>query len=273
MTVQIYAHRGSSVHFAEHSRAAFMQAVLDGADGVECDLRLSSDGAVVLLHDEKVDRTSNGTGRADGHTLAQLRELDFVSWHGATIPPEFGATSEQLLTLEELLDILEGAGRPMELALEFKYELNFDPALIDATLAALGARGWTRESGGEGNVRVSFMSFHPEAVKYLAARVPAAVLCQLLEVVKADKPAAELLNQAMGQGARLVDDGVAHLAGASLEYLRANPDKRERWVAAGRGLRVWTVDTEQDFADSLALGALEVITNRPAEIRALLGAV
>jgi len=287
MTVQVYAHRGSSGHFAEHTRAAYLQALADGADGVECDLHLTADGHLVLLHDDDVDRTSDGTGPVAEKTLAELRGLDFSSWKGTAIPEEFGGTADQLLTLGELLDILAGAGRPLGLAIEFKYGALFDAALVDATLSLLAGRGWSADAGpsalGAGNVGVSFMSFHPDAVKYLAERVPAELVCQLLEEVEVGEVREELdvgpiaghtvaffMRRAVAEGESLLDRGVAHLAGPGIDYLRANPEKAAGWLAAGRRFRVWTVDTEEELRLCLEAGVAEVTTNRPAEIKALL---
>ena len=95
----VYAHRGASARFAEHTRAAYLQALADGADGVECDVHLTLDQHLVLLHDANLDRTSSGTGPVAERTLAQLRELDFSSWKGVRVPDQFGAQSQQLLTL------------------------------------------------------------------------------------------------------------------------------------------------------------------------------
>ncbi|MDJ0312248.1 glycerophosphodiester phosphodiesterase family protein [Arthrobacter sp. H35-D1] len=263
MTVQIYAHRGSSAAFAEHTRAAYLQALTDGADGVECDVQLSADGELVLLHDETVDRTSSGTGPVAELTLAQLRELDFSSWHGADLPPACGTIATQLLTLPELLHILAGAGRPVGLAIEFKYGEFFDPALVDAALRALRRHGWAAAGAAAGNIHVSFMSFHPEAVEYLAERIPGELLCQLLEIVEADR------HSVTAAGEKLLDDGVAHLAGPGIDYLRENPANAARWLEAGRVLRVWTVDTAEDLQLCLANGAAEVTSNIPGEIRSL----
>src|ERR671918_3225487 len=107
----VFAHRGSSAAFAEHTRAAYLQALADGADGVECDVHLTRDQHVVLLHDANLDRTSDGTGPVAERTVDQLRLLDFSSWKGARIPTEYGARSEQFLTLTELLEILRAAAR------------------------------------------------------------------------------------------------------------------------------------------------------------------
>lgn len=267
MTVQIYAHRGASAAFAEHTRAAYLQALADGADGVECDVHLSADGELILLHDDTVDRTSNGTGPVSELTLAQLRELDFSSWHTTPLPPDFGTTATQLLTLSELLHILANAGRPVGLAIEFKYGALFDPTLVEAALEELRGHGWSDDGGQVGNVEVSFMSFHPGAVAYLAHHVPAEQLSQLLEVATA--PAIE----AVAAGEQLLDDGVAHLAGPGVGYVRAYPDNVARWVAAGRVLRVWTVDTADDLQLCLSHGVTQVTSNVPAVIRSTLTAL
>lgn len=280
MAVKIYAHRGSSARFAEHTRAAYVQALADGADGVECDLQLSADGVLVLLHDEDVDRTSNGTGKVAGLTLAELKSLDFSSWKGAQIPAEYGGVGEQFLTLSELLDILACATWPIGLAIEFKYGAVFDPALVDATLAALASLGWSAQTSTLENMHVSFMSFHPEAVAYLAQQIPAQKLCQLLEDERVSTQPASgspaehelfaLLRMAREAGEKLLDAGLAHIAGPSVEYMRANPKNIARWRAAGHTFRVWTVDSRADLESCLATGVEEVTTNRPADIKAFL---
>ena len=73
------AHRGASFDDAENTLAAFDRAVKNGAHFIEFDLRMSADGVPVVLHDQTIDRTSNGTGRPEEHTLADLKKLNF-SW-------------------------------------------------------------------------------------------------------------------------------------------------------------------------------------------------
>ncbi len=277
----IYAHRGSSARFAEHTRAAYLQAIADGADGVECDLQLSADGELVLLHDETVDRTSNGSGPMVTRTLAQLQELDFCSWKGATVPPRYGSIREQLLTLEALLDVLSGAGRRIGLAIEFKYAVPQaardrttagDRSLEERTLQVLRARGWQPEDSTAGNILVSFMSFNPGSLLHLAASVPRRSLCALIEDVSgedvsAGDAASALLLSTMAAGERLVDDGVTGLAGPGMAYVRAHPERIRRWADAGTRLRIWTVNDAQDARFCLWLGAEELTTDAPAELR------
>ncbi|MGI5132558.1 glycerophosphodiester phosphodiesterase [Pseudonocardia sp. CA-107938] len=257
MTI-VYAHRGASARFPEHTRAAYDQALVDGADGVECDVHLTADGEVVLIHDGTVDRTSDGSGPVAEHTLEQLRDLDIWSWRGVALPA--GALlADQLLTLDDLLDLLLAAGRPVGLACELKHEaLGEGPALEDAVLAVLEKRGWDPETGRVGTVDVSFMSFDPDSVGHLLQRgVPGRLLCQLVAA-------------GFALGTERLDDGSVGIAGPGLDYLAAYPDRVRTWLAAGATARVWTVDTEDDLRRCLDLGVGEVTTNDPAGIRALL---
>jgi glycerophosphoryl diester phosphodiesterase len=79
----VFAHRGASAVEPEHTLAAYLRALEDGADGLECDVRLTRDGHLVCLHDRRLERTSNGRGRVSRSTLAELSQLDFGSWHMA----------------------------------------------------------------------------------------------------------------------------------------------------------------------------------------------
>jgi glycerophosphoryl diester phosphodiesterase len=72
----ILAHRGASAHAPENTLAAFELAREQGADGIELDVKLSADGIPVVIHDETVDRTTNGTGTVADLSLATLKELD-----------------------------------------------------------------------------------------------------------------------------------------------------------------------------------------------------
>lgn len=72
----VIAHRGASGVRPENTLAAFREAIALGIDHLECDVRLSRDAHVVVIHDATVDRTTNGRGRVADHTLAELRALD-----------------------------------------------------------------------------------------------------------------------------------------------------------------------------------------------------
>jgi glycerophosphoryl diester phosphodiesterase len=96
--MQTIAHRGASGYAPENTRAAFDRAIAMGATAIETDVRLTYDGAMVLIHDPTLDRTSNGAGPVDDHTLAELRHLDLGSWFS----PAFAG--QCILTPAELID-------------------------------------------------------------------------------------------------------------------------------------------------------------------------
>jgi len=96
--VLLIAHRGASGHAPENTLAAFKKAVALGATFIETDLHLSRDAHLVAIHDDTLNRTTNGQGAVHNMTLAELRRLDAGSWFGS----EFGG--ERIPTLEELLE-------------------------------------------------------------------------------------------------------------------------------------------------------------------------
>ncbi len=89
------AHRGASGYAPENTRAAFELAIDMGAGMIETDVQLTLDGELVLIHDDLVDRTSDGLGPVADHTLAELRDLDMGSWFDPTF------AGERIMTLSE----------------------------------------------------------------------------------------------------------------------------------------------------------------------------
>lgn len=74
--IRVFAHRGFSGSYPENTMLAFKQALANGAGGIELDVQLTKDGEVIILHDEKLDRTTTGTGLVSEHSLEDLRQLD-----------------------------------------------------------------------------------------------------------------------------------------------------------------------------------------------------
>lgn len=279
----VFAHRGASAAFAEHTRAAYLQAIDDGADGVECDIHLTRDQHPVLLHDANLDRTSDGTGPVADRTLAELRLLDFSSWKGVRIPEKFGARSEQFLSLPDLLDILRSAGRPIGLAIELKHPSPYQLKLEDRVLQVLRSEGWDAKTSTVDNIKVTFMSFSPDSVKHLLRAVPSEFICQLVDDIDVDEIRDELglgpltgsaianvMKAAQLEGERILDDCEVLLAGPGIIYVREHARTVQRWLESGRRFRVWTVDTERDVALCQGLGIHEITTNTPARVLAQL---
>ncbi|MET3370702.1 glycerophosphodiester phosphodiesterase family protein [Arthrobacter sp. M2012083] len=280
---KVYAHRGASAAFAEHTRAAYLKALADGADGVECDVHLTRDQQVVLLHDANLDRTSTGTGPVGEHTLEQLRALDFSSWKGARIPEAYGGVADQFLTLPELLDILRAAGRDIGLAIELKHPSPYGLKLEDRVLALLEEEGWTPEESRLENIRISFMSFDTDSVQRLLQSVPKEYICQLVDdfTVKEIRQelglgfltggaVANVMRATQLEAERVLDAGEVAIAGPGIDYVREHARNVQRWLESGRIFRVWTVDSEKDVALCQGLGIHEITTNKPAQVLAQL---
>jgi glycerophosphoryl diester phosphodiesterase len=95
----IVAHRGASRAAPENTLAAFGQALREGAQAIELDVHLTRDGEVVVIHDHRLERTTDGRGRVSGHTLRELKRLSAGSWFHRRY------SSERIPTLEEVLEL------------------------------------------------------------------------------------------------------------------------------------------------------------------------
>lgn len=97
--MKIWAHRGCSQMYPENTMLSFEKAAaIQGLTGIELDIQLTKDGQMVVCHDEKVDRTTDGIGELRGYTLAELKKLKIDAGNGKY---------EQIPTIEEVLDLLE----------------------------------------------------------------------------------------------------------------------------------------------------------------------
>jgi glycerophosphoryl diester phosphodiesterase len=137
--VQVVAHRGASEDAAEHTLAAYRSAVDQGADALECDVRLTRDGHLVCVHDRRIDRTSNGRGVLSTLELADLAELDFASWRDALTSGDHELPDSDrsgILTLARLLDYVAGCARPIQLAIETKHPTRY-AGLVERRLVSL----------------------------------------------------------------------------------------------------------------------------------------
>ncbi|WP_394285381.1 glycerophosphodiester phosphodiesterase family protein [Corynebacterium sp.] len=153
--MKIVSHRGNSPGFAELTPAAFEHALNLPIHGVECDVRISADGVVVVHHDVTVDRTSDGTGPVAEKTLAELRELNI----GTDEDPQ------RMLTLDELLAMVADAG-DKHLYLEIK-----DPLLTNQVIEEQVALR-LRRAGLLADPRIHVISFSHSAMRRMARLTP-----------------------------------------------------------------------------------------------------
>ncbi|MDY6810210.1 MAG: glycerophosphodiester phosphodiesterase [Actinomycetota bacterium] len=242
----VVAHRGASADLPEHTLAAYERALAEGADGLECDVRLTSDHELVCVHDRTVDRTSDGVGAVSEMSLAQLRELDFGSWHPA-------GTQASVLTLRELITLTLDWRRPVRLFIETKHPVRFGSLVEQQLLAMLHEFGVATPPSADHSraVVISFSSAGVWRVRRHAPMLPTILL---------------------GDTARMLGGSAATAVGAtgigpSVETLRTYPDLVDRAAAAGRVTYCWTVDEQPDVQMCADLGVRWVATNRPAKVR------
>lgn len=122
----VIAHRGASGHAPENTLAAFKKAVALGAPFIETDLQLTRDARFVAIHDDTVNRTTNGQGFVHGMTLTEIRRLDAGSWFGS----EFAG--ERIPTIEEILEFAKKNDAVFYLEIKPEGSWGGEHALIDA---------------------------------------------------------------------------------------------------------------------------------------------
>jgi len=244
----VFAHRGASGVLPEHTLAAYEQALADGADGVECDVRLTRDGHLVCLHDRRLDRTSNGRGLVSEHTLAELERLDFGSWRG-TGPA-------RVLTLDRLLHTVRDAGRPVRVLIETKHPNRYG-GLVERRLVELLRRHRLVDPADGAPVQVTVMSFSPLALRRVRRWAPALPTVQLVDLLL---PRTRLGRLPFG----------TRIAGPSIRLLRSRPNVLSTLREAGHQVYVWTVNCPTDLALVRRMGVDGVITDYPAETLAAL---
>ncbi len=276
----LVAHRGASAAVAEHTLAAYQTAIEDGADALECDVRMTRDGYLVCVHDRTVNRTSDGQGVVSELDLRTLNELNFSSWHGG-LPPSadellpddpylVGVAPDRtagggVLTLEMLLGLVRDAGRDVRLLVETKHPTRYG-GLVEKTLVELLARfGWAGRPGPPASLReppdrdnrVIVMSFAPTAIRRVRLLAP-------------DIPTVLLLKQLLPVRREGLLPAGATIAGPGLRLLRSDPDFVERAHARGHPVFVWTVDDPDDVRFLLDLGVDTIISDHPREVKAQL---
>lgn len=118
---KVVCHRGYSGKYPENTLLAFQKAVESGAEGIELDVQLTRDGEVVVIHDERVDRTTDGTGFVADFTLSELKKLDAgSSWRGQLEP-------QRIPTLEEYFQLVKDV--PVFTNIELKTSQNPYPGI------------------------------------------------------------------------------------------------------------------------------------------------
>ena len=231
--MKIYAHRGASHDFPEMTMSAYENAVKQGADGFECDLRLTKDGVAVLWHDADLKRRANNAAVVHESTYAQL----------ATIYP-------QIVTLDQFIDF--GITEKKSLLLETKHPVPSRTEIENHVVQKLQKEAKRIEKAGIDITVMSFSWFAVERVKQLDKSIA------LTYLIRETTPRISVRYT------------LAHSIGPGIAQLRKKPALAQQIKSAGKKLNVWTVDDPNDILLCQHLGVDNLITNRPGFAREIL---
>ena len=228
---KIFAHRGSKGTHPENTLASFKEAVRVGSDGIELDVHLTKDGQLVVIHDETVDRTTNGTGEIRNLTLAEIKAMDAGSWFHNKY------AGEKIPTLEEVLLLLTELGFNGQLNIELKTDVIQYKGLVEKCLALQSAKDWP--------FAIVYSSFNPYTLVELKEANPSQEIGLLFESKEwADKGDAMLEKESYHPDLKLLDWAI-------------------EWNRNQLPLRVWTVNEDTDINRCFELLIEAIFTDYP----------
>ncbi|HEV2439857.1 MAG TPA: glycerophosphodiester phosphodiesterase family protein [bacterium] len=234
------AHRGASMEAPENTLAAFRRALDAEIPAVECDVQRARDGRIVVIHDQTVDRTTDGRGRVADLTFAELRRLDAGRWFG----PAFAG--ERVPALDDVLDLVRGRAL---LLLEIKNGPVFYEGIEAQVADALRGHGMTGAT--------LVMSFDHAAVRTMREAAP--------QVATAVVYTARLVD-AIGAAQAAHADALCPLWGLLTAEVVAEAHE------AGLAVFPWTIDEEAAMRRCLAWG-VDGVTSNDARLLARLGSL
>jgi glycerophosphoryl diester phosphodiesterase len=237
----VIAHRGDKTHAPENTLAAFRHAAENGADAIEFDVKLTADGRVIVLHDQTVNRTTNGTGRISRLPYAAVRDLDAGGWFSETF------RGERVPTLDE---VFETVGNRLYINVELTNYATPGDNLVPKVVDLVKKHGLQD--------RMLFSSFFPlnlRMARSLLPEVPLGLLC---------------MRGKLGSWGRNLGWRGDYFA-LHPYFTDVDPGLVYRVQAAGKRIHVWTVNPEEDLKRMIGFGIDAVITDDPELALRLLG--
>jgi glycerophosphoryl diester phosphodiesterase len=230
---RVIAHRGFSGHAPENTLVAIRQAIEVGADMVEIDVTVTSDGHVILLHDETLDRTTDGQGLPTEKTLDEIRRLDAGSWFG----PDYAG--EKIPTLSEALETVKDR---ILINIEIKSEA-LEHGVVPKVAALIVEHGMLD--------RVVVSSFSPEALRLMKITDPAVITATLFnKELHTDRDPLEIIMEVGSHG-------------FNISGKRLTAEMVERCHKHGIPVAVYTVNEPSEMRRLMELGVDAVFTNHP----------
>ena len=235
----VLAHRGASAYAPENTLEAFSLAIDMKADGIETDVYLSKDGRIVILHDEKIERTSNGQGKVSEYTYEELRFFDF----GYKFKK--GRSDTKIATLDELYELV----KPTDMVINIEIK-SPDIAILEPMLETAKRYGMTE--------RVFYSSFDHLQLERLLKIAP-------------DAPIGPLYQFNMVKPWLYAENMSAKAVHPNYRQILLDPDYIETCHKKGLRVNTWTVDDEEVAKRLAEMGCDSIMTNRPDVIRRALG--
>lgn len=237
---RLIGHRGARESAPENTLVSLREAARQGARWVEVDVMLSADRQPLLIHDDLLDRTTNGTGPVPEQTLEALRRLDAGSWFDARF------AGERLPTLEEAVAVIDELG--LALNLEIKPYPGQEAITAEVALERLG-RVWP---AGRPLLVSSFAVVSLEVAQAQAPAIPRGYLT--------DEPPAEWAAIADRVGAATLNVNQTHQTADSVAVCRAT----------GRPVLAYTVNDPDRARTLFDWGVTSVFTDAPGRLAAAL---
>ena len=239
--VLVVAHRGFSGAAPENTLAAFRKAIEVGSDMIELDIQLSKDGKIVVIHDETLERTTNGQGKVADHTFREIRKLDAGSWFGSQF------SGEKIPTLQEVLELAKGK---VLVNIEIKNPTHGQypiTELADQGLEAVKKAGMLN--------RVIFSSFNSDSLDWIQKRDPRAWTAFLYH-----RDWNSLPEVTKGKNWQVLNLRNSFLTRGKIEKIHQE----------GIKINVYTVNTEEELEQFVNWGADGLITNHPDRLIGIL---
>jgi glycerophosphoryl diester phosphodiesterase len=248
----IIAHRGSSAFAPENTYASFNQALREGADGIEFDVRLARDDVPVVIHDATLQRTAGFSGRVRRYSSEELGRIDVGSWfnqkHPSKAKREF--SSETIPSLPKLLEHLRDFDGLIYLEMKCSKD-TYEP-LVESVASVVENSGMMD--------RIVIKSFKLEALEKLRKRLPDAHIAVLFspKITNFIKPRNRLITKALELQANEI----------SLHYTLATPNAVREATDYGFPVTIWTADHPVWVKRAENLGIHAIVTNNPARLLA-----
>lgn len=243
----VIAHRGASAYCPENTLASFERAIAMGADMVELDVQLTSDGEVVAFHDEKITRCTDGKGRIADHTLAELKKLDAGSWFGK----EYKGT--RIPTLAEVLSLCKNK---VAVNIEIKTE-----AVAETIWGGIEEKCLKIVDQGRMREHTLFSSFDPRALKHLK-EVDISVTT-------------EVLFKKRHYGSKMPSE-IIELLGADA-FNCSKDELSKKWLTDLKlnniPVNIYTVNDEKNMRRFLDMSVSGIFTNNPDILKRVLAGI